>query len=117
MTILEQLAELEKLKKNIQSGLLKEKERLEAELATVIGAIKEHGISVETKPKKSRRPRSKNSNDDILKFITEEKTAKDLVEGLGLGYQTAIRRLKTLVKEKLAFVAKLDGLKIYYKKK
>jgi len=120
MPIIDKLNELEKLKKEIQKGLLQEKERLEAELAVVIAAIKEHGIKAEKKAKKAKKSKGKRvkvPNEVILKAIGEEKTAKEVSEATGCGYQTATIKLKALVKEKLAVVAKVDGLKIYYKAK
>ena len=114
MPIIDKLNELEKLKKEIQKGLLQEKERLEAELAVVIAAIKEHGIKAEKKAKKAKGKRVKVSNEDILKAIATEKTAKEVSTATGLGYQSSTLKLKALVKEKLAKVAKVDGLKIYY---
>jgi DNA-binding transcriptional ArsR family regulator len=95
------------------------------ELNTIQSELSKYGIkihSVETiqavkSKSKSRKPRSKVTNEEILKFIETEKTAKDLVEGLNLGYQTASKKLKSLVNEKLAIVSRQDGLKIYYKVK
>ena len=83
MPIIDKLNELEKLKKEIQKGLLQEKERLEAELAVVIAAIKEHGIKAEKKAKKAKKSKGKRvkvPNEVILKAIGEEKTAKEVSE-------------------------------------